>query len=148
MRFVQSIGDLRAVFQSLIEWQRALLKTLGERLPFDTLHHQVIRAVLLADVMERADVGMIQAGDGFRFALEALFANGIGGKLRGKNLDSDSAFQPRIPRPIHFTHPAGTERASNFVRAKMSAWSEGHNWRRLYSRKSLARVSSVPKWVS
>src|SRR5260370_13767147 len=97
----------------------------------------------MADVVERTDLRMIQVRDGFRFALEALLANRIRGKLRGKNLDSDSAFQPCIASAVDFTHPAGTERASNFVRAKMSAWSQGHNWRRLYSRKSLARVSST-----
>ena len=41
---------------------------LGERLAFDQLHHQIIRA----DVVKRADVGMIQGGDGARFALETL----------------------------------------------------------------------------
>ena len=39
-----------------------------DRLAFDVLHHQVVRA----DVVELADVGMIQGGDGAGFALEAF----------------------------------------------------------------------------
>src|SRR2546422_732787 len=52
---------------------------------------------------------MVQTGNRFRFALEALFANGIGGKLRGKNLDRDGAVQARVPRAIDFAHPARSE---------------------------------------
>src|SRR5260370_31992522 len=137
--FVERIGDLRAVFQGLIEWERTLFQPLGESFTFDALHHQIIGAILLADVMERADVWMVQAGDGFRFAFEALLANRIRAELRGKDLDGDAALQPRIARPIDFAHSAGTERSSNLVRAKMCTWGQGHDWRRLYSRNSVAR---------
>ena len=50
----------------------------------------------MAYVVEHADVGMIEAGDGFGFALEALFADGIRGELLGENFDGDGAVQPRI----------------------------------------------------
>jgi hypothetical protein len=57
-----------------------------------------------------------------------LLASGIGGKLCGKNLDGDRAIEPRIPRPIHFAHPACAERGRDFIRAKLCAWSKRHNW--------------------
>ena len=37
----------------------------------DQFHHQVVDVVLPADVVERADMGMAQAGDGAGLALEA-----------------------------------------------------------------------------
>ncbi len=46
--------------------------------------------------MKRADVGMIEAGDGFGFAFEALLARRIGRKMRGKNLDSDGTIEAGV----------------------------------------------------
>ena len=60
--------------------------------------------------MQHADMWMIQAGNGFRFAFKSLLANGITRKLFWQNLDRDSALQSRIPRAIHFAHPACAQR--------------------------------------
>ena len=67
MRGVERIADLDAVGNRLLHRQRS-----GNRLPVDELHHQVTAAVVLTDVVERADVRMIQRGDRARFPFEAL----------------------------------------------------------------------------
>ncbi len=82
----------------------------------------------MTDVMQHTDVRVIQARDGFRFTLEALFANWIRRELRGKNFDRYRAIEPRITGPIHFAHPARAKRSGNFIWAKFGAWREGHNW--------------------
>jgi len=41
-----------------------------------------------------------------------------------KNLNGYRAFQPRIARPVHLSHPTRTERPNNFI-----TWSKGHKWR-------------------
>ncbi len=61
MGLVEGVSDLGAVAQHLIGWQRAFLESLGQRLALEVLHHQEHRAVLLAHVVERADVRMVQA---------------------------------------------------------------------------------------
>ena len=63
VRGFQGVQNLRSVFDGLRRGERT-----PERSAIDVLHHQVIRA----DVVERADVGMIQRGHGARFALEAF----------------------------------------------------------------------------
>ena len=63
---------------------------------FDVLHHQIVGA----DVVDLADVGMIQRGDSLGFALEAF------GKLRGRDFDGDVAIQARIVGAIHLAHAA------------------------------------------
>ncbi len=72
VRLVEPIRDLRAKLQDLVEGQRTLFKSLGEGIAFDALHHQIIRAVLVADVEEHANVGVIEARDGLGFAFEPL----------------------------------------------------------------------------
>ena len=118
MRFIQCIRDVRTQLEHLLQRQRPLLQTLGQRFALDALHHQVVDSVLMTDVMQHANVWMIQVRDGFRFALEPLLAYGIGRKLRGQNLDGDTAFQSRITRAVYLTHSARTERRHNFVWAK------------------------------
>src|ERR1700733_10929783 len=57
-----------------------------ERSTLDVLHYKVVRP----DIMQRANVGMIQGGYGVRFSLEAF------GELFIRNLDRDNAIQPRV----------------------------------------------------
>jgi hypothetical protein len=56
----EGLGDLRGDGQCLVQWQAALLEPRGERLAVQVLHHQKRRAVVFANVVERADVRVIQ----------------------------------------------------------------------------------------
>ena len=82
VRLVQRVGNLDGVLQHLLQRQRTFQQPLRERLAFEILHHQKINSVLMADVVERADVRMIQAGDGFCFAVESLTQFGTICKMR------------------------------------------------------------------
>ena len=69
----------------------------------------------MAGVVERADVGMIQAGDGFCFALEALAQFSAVCEMRGQNFDGDDSIEARIAGFVHLAHSARTDRGENFV---------------------------------
>ena len=88
VRGFQRVGDLARDAQRFVERHRPL-----RRFALDVLHHQVIRA----DVVERADVGMIQRGHRTRLALETF------GELFVRNFDGDVAVQPGVARP--YTSP-------------------------------------------
>ena len=60
---VESVGDLRAYLEDLVDGEGAAFEALGEGLAFDALHDDVVDAVLMADVVEVADVGMGKPGD-------------------------------------------------------------------------------------
>src|SRR5438128_11520779 len=96
MRFIERIGDLDAELHLLIKWQRSALQALGERLAFEKFHDEVIRAVLLADVIQRAYMRMIQRSDRLHFPLEAGPRLGLRGDLRRKNLDRHRPMKPRV----------------------------------------------------
>ena len=63
VRRVQGIGDLSCVAERGVERQRAL-----RRLSVHELHHEVVGT----DVVQRADVGVVQRRDGPRFAFESI----------------------------------------------------------------------------
>src|SRR3979490_1420666 len=118
VRFVEGVGDLAAKFYDLIERKRAFLQPLRQRLAFHAFHDQIVDAVLMADVVEYADVWMIQAGNCFGFALEALLAKRIIRKLRRPDLERHGAFPARIPRAIHLAHAASAQRSNDLIRTK------------------------------
>src|SRR5271170_5203834 len=126
--FIQSVGDLRGVAQQLSSWERALRNARGQRLAFQIFHHQVLDAVLIADVVEHADVRMAEAGNGARLTLEALANFGRVGYALREDFDGDGAVQARIARAIHFAHAASAEERFNLVGAEFGAGGESH-WR-------------------
>ena len=68
-----------------------------------------------ADVVERADVRMVERRDRPRLALEALADCGFGGELRRQHLDRDVAIEPRVAGAIHLAHAAGAEQRDDLV---------------------------------
>ena len=65
---------------------------------------------------QRADVRMVQRGDGLRFALEALLAfRNRSRQVRREHLDGDRAVQPRVGRLVDLAHAAGAERREDLV---------------------------------
>jgi len=71
----------------------------GPWLPVDELHYQIIRP----NIVELADVRMIQRGHRTRLALEAF----VEFDLRG--LDRNRAVEPRVARFPHLTHASGAD---------------------------------------
>ena len=80
----------------------------------------------LADVMEGADVRMVQAGDGLGFPLEPLAEIGVGGHMRREDLDGDRAIQAGVGGLADFAHPAYTKGRLDLVRSDRGAKGEGH----------------------
>ena len=57
--------------QRLIERQHSPLQALLQRFPLEVFHHQETQAVLVTDIVDRANVRMIQARNRLGFALES-----------------------------------------------------------------------------
>lgn len=70
VRRVQSIGDLNAQVQQLPQLQRLATDAFPQRLPFQQLHDKEGAALVLANVIEGADIGVIQRGGGAGLPLE------------------------------------------------------------------------------
>ncbi len=102
--------------QCLAQRKRSLLDSFGKGFAFDQLHHQVVRS----DVVERANVGVIQRCNRSRFTLEPL-AEPFGG-----NLDCDFAMEPRVGRHVHLAHPARADGPQDLVNTKLRSRVETH----------------------
>jgi hypothetical protein len=86
------------------------------------------RKLLVADVVEDADVGVLEVGDGLGFALEALAEFGALGQMRGQRLDGDDTVEARVAGLVDFAHASCADLCEDFVGAEMSAGLQAHNW--------------------
>jgi hypothetical protein len=116
MRRFDCFGDLFRDRERFFQRDRTLLNALSQRGPFHQLHHQVIPA----NVVELADVGMIQRGHGAHFARKA-----IGEALLG-DFDGDVAAHARIVGAVDLSHAAGADRRKHLIRAEPRSNSQCH----------------------
>ena len=112
---VERIGQLRAELEHFVERQPAARDAILQRLPVEQLHHHELLAALRADVVEGADVRVIEARDHLRFALEALVRVGVGVGLVGQELDRHLAAEARVFRFVDDAHAAGAEPRQDLV---------------------------------
>ncbi len=72
VRGVEAIRDLNAGVQQLGDLDGLAVDAMFERLAFEQFHGDERAAVEIADIVDGADVGMIQRGRGARFAAKTL----------------------------------------------------------------------------
>jgi len=84
---------------SVPERQGTLPQPCLERFPFEVLHDDERGAVLVADVVQGADVRMIELRGRAGFAVEALAELRISGERRREDLDRDGAIETSTEVP-------------------------------------------------
>ena len=93
----------------------------------EILHGDEGFAVLLADVVNGADVGMVERGSGLRLALEAGQRLRIAGDFVGQELQGHEAVQARVLGFVDHTHAAAAEFFDECGNEKWSARSLAPN---------------------
>ena len=73
------------------------------------LHGDEGAAVLLADIMNGADVGMIQRGRGSSLALEPAQRLTVAGEFVRQELQRDEAMEPGVLRFVNHAHSAAAK---------------------------------------
>jgi len=98
---------------------------------------------MLAHVVQRADVRVIQPGDGLRFALEPRPAVRVRGDLGREDLDGNRAVEAGITGLVDLAHPAGPNGGLDLVRAEAGTGREGHRGaRQIVSTECQTRCST------
>ena len=78
----------------------------GQCFPVQAFHDQERHALVMPDVVQRADVRMRQHRDSARLAVEALAHGWAGGIATEDDFDGNDAVEPRLTGAIHLAHPA------------------------------------------
>src|SRR5205085_4925024 len=109
MSGVEGIGDLDGpVFENNYAHGLAA-EAMVKRLTFEQLHSNEPLAILLADIEEGANIGMIERRGGASFALKTLERLGIAGHLFRQKLERDMAAKAGVFSLVDHAHAAGAE---------------------------------------
>ena len=115
---IERAGDLHRDRQRLGERQRPAGDPIGQRLALEVLHDEERGSVVLADVVQRADVRVGELRDGARFQVEARAELRIGRQRLGQDFHRDEPIEPGVAGFVDLAHAAGAERAEDFVRSE------------------------------
>ena len=106
---LESVGDLESEMEKCLQIQRPTANLGCQRLAFEQLHGDKALSILLSNVINGANVWMVQGGGSFSFALESSDGLGIAGKLIGQELQGNEAVKPRVLGFVDDTHTAAAQ---------------------------------------
>jgi hypothetical protein len=109
VRRLDRVGDLGREVHDASLGQRPRLEQVLQRLPLEQFHHQEAASLVLAEVVDGADIGMIERRGGARLPLETLDRGGVIREPRREELERDVASQASVLRPIDNAHSAAAE---------------------------------------
>ena len=115
VRRVQRVGNLNCQRQQRPHLQRTPRNPMLQPQPIEKLHRNESFAVCFANVVNRANVGMIQRRRRLRLHLKTRQGMRVPRNLRRQKLERDKPVQPRVLRLVHDSHPAPAEFFDNTV---------------------------------
>ena len=71
----------------------------------------------MPDIEQRADVRVVEAGNGAGLGFESRPTVGPFGQFGMQQLDRDDAFEAHVARLVHLSHPADADQRQDLVRA-------------------------------
>ena len=114
VRRIHGVGHREGEIDERRGGHGAARQSLLQRLAFEQFHRDERR--IAADVVDGADVGMVERRGGTRFPLKAFQdLRRLRDPVR-QHFDGDHALETGIPRPIHVAHPASADQRDDFVR--------------------------------
>jgi len=109
VRDIKRVGHLGREVHDLFDRNWFPLDPVLQRGAFQALHDDVEPVLVFADVVNGADVGMVQRGCGAGFALEAFARLGILGQIFRKKLKRYTAAEALILSFVDHAHSATAE---------------------------------------
>jgi len=109
VRSFQRVCNLDADIQQQFQIHGTSRDAMLQSRPIEEFHHQVGLPVLLANFVNRADVGMIQRRRGSRLTPESLERLRVLVQFTGKKFQRNGAAKILILGLVHHTHTATTE---------------------------------------
>src|SRR5687767_3414768 len=115
MRGIERLGRLNRNIQDVLFFNQCRGNPLFESVALQRLHYDEWLPFELADVVNRADVWVIQGRSRTSLLLKALEGMFVGGKTIGKKLYRNVTAQAGIQGQVHDSHAAVAQFAENAV---------------------------------
>ena len=103
---VERVGNLSAQLQQQLNFQRLAHDAVLQGFAVEKLHGDKSPAVFFADVVDGADIGMVQRRRRFGFAAKSFQSLAILGQIFGQEFKRHEAVEPYVLGLIDHAHPA------------------------------------------
>ena len=117
----QSLRKLEGILQRFTLRQPTAVQFLPQGFPFQQLRDEIGLVLVLADIKDDQNIGMVQGGQRLGFLLEPAQTVGALGKVLGQNLQSYVTTEASVPRSPDLTHCACPQGGGDLVMADGSA---------------------------
>ncbi len=108
VRGVEGVGDLDSQLEQGFEFYGPRTDTMQSH-TVEKFHRDEGLAVLIANVVDGADVGMVQGGRSLGFALKSGQDLGIAGDIFGEKFQGNEAMEARVLSFVNDSHAATAE---------------------------------------
>src|SRR5262249_34940579 len=119
VRGFQRFTDVQRDGYQVIVGNSARGDALSKRLALEQFHDEKRLSSILTNVINGADICMIQRGDGPGFALKTFESNSARGIGAGEKLQSNIAVETRISGAVYRAHTTGTKGRTDLVRSHL-----------------------------
>ena len=126
MRLGERIGNVAGDGQGLLLAQPPVCQPHVERLAINQLHRDESMSLVLADVVDRADVWMRQGRHAARLTQQALARVFVGDGVGRQQFDRDQSLELGILSPVHLRHATRAKFVADFVAAEPGSRCEAH----------------------
>ncbi len=118
VRCRECVGDLQTDQQRRFQFEWTACDELPHILAFNELHRDEMEPVNFVQIVDSADVWMVQRRCEARFAFESFQVCFLRAQFRWNDLDHNRASEFEVGRFVHFALPAHTELVSDAIVAK------------------------------
>ena len=109
---VQRVRHPDGDVHELVRVHRPAGDALAQGQALEELHHDELLALVLADVVDHADVRVVEGRGGSGLAREALGGGVVAGERGRQDLERHRPAEPRVPRPRRLRRPSRRRPAS------------------------------------
>jgi hypothetical protein len=118
---VERLGNLCGDHNSSIDWQRAELQSLAERLSLEELQDEERDTLVLSDIVDSTNVWVVHPRNCTSFALEPIQLGTLDTTHGGEHLNGDGPVKAGILGVVHLAHPSGSDQGDDLVRTDSTA---------------------------
>ncbi len=115
MSRIEGVGDLDGQGENQVRLHRTVANAMLQRHTLEILHDDECSTALLINLMDRADVWVIERGRGFGFPLKAGQCLWVFGHIIRKEFERDKALEFNVVGLENDTHTATTEFLDNAI---------------------------------
>ena len=106
---IQALRNLDRQVQDLVGGERLAEDALLQRFPLQELHRNEVLPLVLIDLMDGADIRVVEGRSSLRFPLESFNCMTVLGYCLGEELQGDKAAQGSVLGFVDDTHPSAAQ---------------------------------------